>query len=138
MNSHYDALRSNMDHTAAQRDGWMRKNAYYYRSIERFINLQIPANASVLEVGCSNGLALKRFQNEGFKTYGIDISEIATRYASEKFGVWNVVQGDILDIPFKDNLVDAIFSCDVLEHLHPKDLDKAIDELVRVTNNYLF
>jgi SAM-dependent methyltransferase len=93
---------------------------------------------SVLEIGCSNGLALQVFQKNGKSGFGIDVSKIAIRYACDVFGIINCVEGSILDIPFKDKFFDSIFTCDMFEHLHPDDLDKGIKEMIRVCKNLFF
>lgn len=93
---------------------------------------------NILEIGCSNGLATKSFQHNKRLAYGMDISEIAIRYAGEKFFVPNCIVGNILDIPFKDKFFDAVFTCDVLEHLTLRDVDRALKEIRRVSKQYLF
>jgi ubiquinone/menaquinone biosynthesis C-methylase UbiE len=92
----------------------------------------------VLDCGCANGFAVKEFQKHHKEAYGIDISSIAIRLASEKFGIRNCIEGNLLDLPYKNNFFNAVFSCDVLEHLIPEDIDKALSEISRVSNKYLF
>lgn len=93
----------------------------------------------ILEVGCSNGRAVKELQKKGKTAYGIDISPIAIRYATEKYAVRNCIEGSAIDIPFKDNFFDSVFSCDVLEHLTEDDSIIAIKEIVRVIKQgYIF
>ena len=96
------------------------------------------AFSTLLEVGCANGITTHKFHKRNKIAYGIDISSIAVRYATEQFGVRNVIEGNILDIPFKDNFFDAVFSCDVLEHLEPDDIKPAIMEILRVANHFIF
>ena len=92
----------------------------------------------ILEVGCSNGRAVRDMQKKGKGAYGIDISPIAIRYATEKYAVRNCIEGSACDIPFKDNFFDAVFSCDVLEHLAEEDAIRAIHEIHRVCTGYIF
>ncbi len=42
------------------------------------------------------------------------------------------VQGDILDLPFKDNYADYIECLEVLEHLPWRDVERAVKEIYRV------
>lgn len=94
---------------------------------------------SILDVGCSNGIAVRDFRLYGKRlAMGIDASEIAVRYANEKYLARQCITGLANDIPFKDNFFDAVFSCDVLEHLTPDDALIAVKELCRVAKNYLF
>ena len=93
---------------------------------------------TVLDVGCSNGQAVKEFKKLRKRAFGLDASDIAVRYAGSKSYVSNCVLASATDIPFKDNFFDAVFSCDMLEHLTERDAAKAIKELIRVSNKYLF
>lgn len=92
---------------------------------------------SIIEIGCSQGLATLKFQKARKRAYGFDAANIAVRYAAKE-GIPNVILGSATDIPFKDNFVDAIFSCDVLEHLIEKDVHIALKEIKRVTKRHLF
>lgn len=93
---------------------------------------------TILEIGCSNGMAVQQFRKKRKLAYGIDVSSIAIRYAAEKAFVPNCIIASATDIPFVDNFVDAIFSCDVLEHLEEKDVFKALGQIKRLTKRYLF
>lgn len=92
---------------------------------------------TILDVGCSNGQAVRLAYRNNKIGYGIDVSSIAIRYCYRD-QIRNCIEGSVLDIPFKDNFFDAVFSCDVLEHLHPNDLDRGLDEMVRVTKKFMF
>lgn len=93
---------------------------------------------TILDIGCSNGMAVNKFFRKRKIAYGIDVSDIAIRYAAEKAFVPNCIMASATNIPFVNNFVDAIFSCDVLEHLVEKDVYKALREIHRVTNKYFF
>lgn len=91
----------------------------------------------ILEVGCANGLVVRKLNKAGKMAYGIDVSELAIRYANERIGARNCIEADVLDIPFKNKFFDAVFSCDVLEHLEENDIDTAIKEITRVTKKWV-
>lgn len=93
---------------------------------------------SILDIGCSTGMTVKKFRIAGKNSYGIDASQVAISWASDNFKVRNVLFGLANDIPFKDNYFDAVFSCDVLEHLNKEDAKNAIAELKRVAKKYIF
>ena len=124
----YDALYSVGYHAKAKNHG----HRYVRRICDSF------KFKKILDVGCSNGLACVNFHDKGKKAYGIDVSEIAIRYANERYGARNCIIANAADIPFKDNWFDAVFSCDVLEHLTPEDANRAIKEICRVSSKYLF
>lgn len=95
---------------------------------------------TILEVGCANGVAVRDFHKYGKVAYGIDVSDIAIRYCTEITKTRNCIEGSVVNIPFKNKFFDAVFSCDVLEHLRPDDITGAIREIVRVVKSpgYLF
>jgi ubiquinone/menaquinone biosynthesis C-methylase UbiE len=93
---------------------------------------------SMLEIGCSNGMAIKQFKKRRKLCYGVDVSHIAIRYAAEKAFVPNCILASATDIPFVDNFVDAVFSCDVFEHLTEKDVHKALRQVKRLTKKFFF
>jgi ubiquinone/menaquinone biosynthesis C-methylase UbiE len=83
-----------------------------------------PEGSTILEAGCGVGaqtVTLVR-NNPGAFITAVDISENSVAEARkrlEKTGYTNVVfqQGDIYDLPFKNQQFDHIFVCFVLEHL---------------------
>jgi len=83
---------------------------------------------NVLDVGCAHGFIVKRLNDVGISAYGIDIS----KYAVDNKAHQNVIEADILDIPFKDGYFDFVYSSDVLEHIPEDRVDDAIYEIVRV------
>lgn len=98
---------------------------------------------SVLEVGSSTGLNLMSI---GAVLGGrADLLAVEpNRKAFEKLnsqpdrltlaGSWNC---DAFDLPLKDASIDLVFTTGVLIHIHPDDLPKATDEIVRVSRKYI-
>ena len=98
----------------------------------------VHTNASILEAGCNRGLQLELLRRQGFtKLWGIDINAKALEHArKEKQN--NIVEGSILDIPFKDNYFDLVFTSGVLIHIHPSSIKPALSELYRTTKKYIW
>jgi ubiquinone/menaquinone biosynthesis C-methylase UbiE len=92
---------------------------------------------SILEIGCSNGLAVQKFRKNKKYAWGLDASDVAIRVCCNK-GIVQCVYASAHKIPFKDKLFDAVFSSDVLEHLEESEANMAIYEICRVTKKYLF
>jgi len=92
----------------------------------------------ILEIGCSNGMATQKFGKRRKTAYGIDCAHIAIRYAAEKAFCPNCILADATNIPFIDNFADAIFSCDVFEHLLEKDIYLALAQVKRLTKRWFF
>lgn len=96
---------------------------------------------SILDVGCSQGNAVREYLRMGKDASGIDISESAISEAhtlTKEKDQDRFMIGSVLQIPYADKTFDAIVSTDVLEHLSPEDVDQAIAELVRVSKGWLF
>jgi len=83
---------------------------------------------SVLEVGCAHGFIVEKLNSLGIPAWGIDVS----KYAVENRAHHNVIEGDVLDIPFKDDYFDFVYSSDMLEHVPEDQVSTAIDEIARV------
>lgn len=49
-----------------------------------------------------------------------------------------VEPGILTNLPFEDNAFDLVYSADVLEHIHPEEVDAVVKELVRVSRRHLF
>ena len=92
---------------------------------------------SILDVGCSNGLAVMEYKKNNKNAFGIDVSEIAIKKAQE-FGLTSCIQSSVTEIPFERDKFEALVSSDVLEHLEPEDVLKALGEVNRVASKYLF
>jgi SAM-dependent methyltransferase len=72
---------------------------------------------TLLDIGCGTGLFLAVARRRGWKPYGIDECEPATRHAREHFGleVWN---GSFEGLAAEGRRFDAITGWDVIEHSH--------------------
>jgi len=90
-----------------------------------------------LDVGCAKGFTVKRLRERGIDAYGIDISAYAVSSAPKSVKQF-IKKADILSIPWPDNQFDVVSCIETMEHLHPKEIDKAIREMKRVTKDYIF
>jgi len=87
-----------------------------------------------LEVGCGGGILCEEIARMGFDTTGIDPSEhslnIARNHAKESGLDIKYESGTGEALPYANGEFDAVFCCDVLEHV--RDLPKVISEISRV------
>ena len=93
----------------------------------------------ILEVGCNVGIQCEFLQRMGFSNlYGIDVQSYALEIGKRIRKGINFIKGDILDIPFKDNYFDLIFTSGVLIHVNPTDIKRALGEIFRCSKRYIF
>jgi SAM-dependent methyltransferase len=90
---------------------------------------------SILDAGCGNGCAVQLLADAGKQAKGFDISPTAAELA-RSYGR-DCIMGSILNIPFPEQSFDVVMSTDVMEHLKPEDVQKAIAECFRVGRKYL-
>lgn len=97
--------------------------------------------ARVLEVGCNVGTQLNLLSRMGFENlYGLEIN----RFAIERSHRLNeglpisIVHGSALDIPFKDDFFDLVYTSGVLIHIHPSDLATVQTEMARCSRGWLW
>jgi SAM-dependent methyltransferase len=71
----------------------------------------------VLEIGCSRGFFLQEGKNQGYQTYGIDISLSSLKSGKKINPENNFIRGDGECIPFKNETFDAIVAIHSIEHM---------------------
>lgn len=78
-----------------------------------------PREGRVLDVGCGTGLMLKTAAK--WKPIGMDFSHLALSFCKSR-GAENVVQADVIRLPFADGSLDLILALDMMEHVERDDL----------------
>ncbi|XOB41355.1 MAG: class I SAM-dependent methyltransferase [Candidatus Nealsonbacteria bacterium] len=96
----------------------------YWHQINEVLSL---APKKVLEVGIGNKTVLNYLKNQGVEVITLDIDE----------KLKPDIVGNVLKMPFQDNSFDVILCAEVLEHLPFKEFDKALEELERVSKQYV-
>ena len=135
-------------------EGYLERNVYNPKELNTFYQNRygatkdklnedflkdIPKDAKILEVGTNIGNQLLHLQSQGFTNlYGIEIQDRAINYAKHRTDNLNIIKGDALDIPFKDNYFDVVFTHGVLIHISPENINKVIDEIYRVSGSYIW
>jgi len=93
----------------------------------------------ILEVGANVGIQLAFLQKMGFKNLcGIEINRKAIELSKSFTKNIEIIQGSALDIPFKDNYFDLVFTSGVLIHIAPSDIKKVMGEIYRVSKKYIW
>ena len=91
---------------------------------------------SVLEVGCNTGNDLGKF-SQNFKVHGLDLNEDAISLAKQQFPSINFKNGSILNMPYEDSSIDFVFTHNVLNYIPEENMEKAINELFRISKKYI-
>ena len=74
-------------------------------------------NVSVLEAGCGLGRVVKYLSDLGFKNVsGVEINKDPVNYLNNLYPELNIINGDILNLPYKNNFFDVVLSYGVVEH----------------------
>ncbi len=89
-----------------------------------------PGVETALDVGCGPGRLLHRLPIE--RAYGTDLGRVGLRHVQRP-----VVRSSILELPFADASFDLVTCCEVLEHLPPEVLPRAVAELYRVARKHV-
>ena len=93
----------------------------------------------ILEVGSNVGVQLVFLQKMGFENlYGIEINREVVELSKSKTKNINIIYGSALDIPFKDNYFDLVFTSGVLIHISPLNIKEAMSEIYRCSKKYIW
>lgn len=100
-----------------------------WECVENFLD-KIHTNSIISEIGCGSGANMECKPDCEF--YGCDFCNEMVNICLNK-GL-NVIKGDILNIPYKDNFFDYTICTAVIHHLSTYDKQKkAVSELLRIT-----
>ncbi len=129
------------------------------RLSQAFEVAQVSAGMQVLDIGCGRGEILGRCARLGVQAYGVDYAPVAVRMAREVVDKASAItasgneasggdasrdgaprrgdgphvyQADAKRLPFPDGVFDRVLMFDLVEHLHPWELDRALAEARRV------
>ena len=99
----------------------------------------IPKDARILEVGCNMGTQLLILEQMGFTNlHGIEIQSYALDRARTRLPKAVLSQASAFAIPYADAYFDLVFTSGVLIHIAPSDLPKALGEIHRCTQNWIW
>ncbi len=112
---------------------------FFPSSLYNFLRFTNSVQLEKIVLDCGAGGSdpkLAFFHENGFKTYGIDISEESIEGSNkfcEKYGIrLNIIKGDMRNIPFDPDFFSFIFSYNSIFHLSKGDCITAINEMYRV------
>jgi len=99
--------------------------------VTSFLDL-FPSNSLILDIGCGNGKYMN-YRNDIYMK-GIDISQELVKICINKG--FDVIKGNMTELPFNDNEFDGIISIASYHHLdNDQDRKKSLNEIYRVLKN---
>mmetsp|Transcript_23949 Transcript_23949/g.28969 ORF Transcript_23949/g.28969 Transcript_23949/m.28969 type:complete len:329 (-) Transcript_23949:386-1372(-) len=94
---------------------------------------------TVLDAGTGNGALVRLMRDHGKSAWGVELSRaVLEKECPDMLQKGYVEPGILTNLPYEDNAFDLVYSADVLEHIHPEEVDAVVKELVRVTRRHLF
>lgn len=108
---------------------------------DAFAVAEVKPGMKVLDVGCGRGEILRHCIRLGIEAYGIDYAPVALRMTKEmivaeradgKMTKSGACLSDAKRLPYPDKYFDRVLMFDVVEHLHPWELQEAMLEVGRV------
>ena len=105
---------------------------------ERFLG-DLNRGLSVLEVGSNVGVQLRVLRELGFRDLtGIDVNRDALSRSREHAPEIDVIEADVLSLPFPDDAFDLVVASELLITISPEHVGQAIDEIVRCSRRYVW
>lgn len=99
----------------------------------------ISPDCSILDIGCGRGEIISYCANYGARTIGLDYSTIALKISASNLNVIDseickcgLVHANAINLPFLNESFDIIFMMDIIEHLYPDELKKALVNVKRI------
>ena len=85
----------------------------------------------LLDVGCGMGFMLNRFHEQGWDTYGVDVSTYATEYARNHLGL-KVFTGTVNELNLPEGYFDMVTMVLTIEHIpSPKSVLESVHHLMK-------
>lgn len=84
----------------------------------RYFTEHVPRGSVVLDAGCGSGLTTALLREGGMAAVGIELSLGALRAALDRAGSAFALAGLDSELPFRDATFDAVYCCEVLEHIY--------------------
>lgn len=119
----------------------LQLNRWPYSEVVSWFNQASPerddrGSQSVLEIGFGGGNNLWFLADAGFKTYGLEISETAVKFAKEYLEKLSLVAdlqvGNLCSLPYSEDTFDFVLDRAALTHNPFDDICAAVDEIKRV------
>jgi ubiquinone/menaquinone biosynthesis C-methylase UbiE len=103
---------------------------------QAFEHASVEPGMRVLDLGCGRGEIVRHVARLGAVSVGVDYARVAVamtqRVMQTESGRYGLGRADAKFLPFADESFDRVLMFDVVEHLHPWELDACLREVRRV------
>ena len=128
-----------IDEKEKYRKAWELPEYSYYspelQEVSAFLKfIEMKPVKTILVLGCGQGHGIHKLTLAGYDVKGVDIVDVLVYPQYEK----KLTIAPLWELPFSDIHFDAIFCCDVLEHIPPEKIDKSLVEINRISKFYYF
>lgn len=99
----------------------------------------VPDAQSYLEIGCNAGMNLESIYraNPSLDISGIEPNDYAFKIATENLnGKYKIINENVFDLP-STLKADLVFTCTVLIHIAPDDLQSALNNIYKTSKKYI-
>ncbi len=95
----------------------------------------LPRGGKVLDLGCAFGRDCHFLVDQGFKTYGADLSPDLIQEAKQRVKEATFRVMDMMDLKWRNSFFDGVWCNAALLHLKKTDVPQALQEIERVLKN---
>ena len=109
---------------------YIRKSEF--SKILRIINKHSVRDGNLLDIGCAHGFFLDIARSNGWKTWGVDISPDAVRFAKRKLGL-NIFEGTLEQASYPSKFFDVITMLNFIEHcIDPLSIIFEVNRILKI------
>lgn len=108
----------------------------YFKDFDALINPIKDEINSTLEIGCGEGYVTQHIKDLGINVEGADVTEKIIEIARDLHPSIKFSVKSIYELSRYSEFYDFVLAIEILEHLHHPE--KAIEEMKKVSNKYLF
>jgi ubiquinone/menaquinone biosynthesis C-methylase UbiE len=108
-------------------------DAVQFRAIRRALRIAaVSPGTRILDVGCGTGRWVRRYEQLGLRTTGVDAALPMLRLARERGTATPLSAGDARLLPFAPETFDCVSDITVVQHIPTSEQPEALRELTRV------
>jgi pseudaminic acid biosynthesis-associated methylase len=121
------------EYTQRNRVDWKNRVPFWESAI------QFCQPATALEVGCNAGWNMRAIQqvDQSIEIQGVDINPLAAEEARQAGLDVNVIPADGILGMFEAGSMDLVFTCGVLIHIAPEDLELVMRNIVTISGRFV-